>query len=338
MERQDRSDARAVARDTGLSRPLFYAGMGFVGLGILSLFGIVGFSVWVMRGGFMITSANVAVVPVVFNIIGGVVSALVSIMMLVLGFYYGSSAGSKGKDAQMAGALHDFGRALAEAEAPIALPAPQQPVIVNTGPTRTDPPIIRDGPMQQGPHGGQRWRLAAEGVVLEGETAPMRTVGQPATVRRIWKEFGHHIATSCARNGVPLELVVACIAVESRGKVDAILVEPDQRSSVGLMQTLVGTASDMMGGTVTAQELLDPAFSIEAGTRYIAHQRRLTGYQPPLVAAAYNSGGLRPKREGDNNPWNLASTGDHISRFCQFFGDCCAVAAEDGWQHMDKAA
>ena len=52
------------------------------------------------------------------------------------------------------------------------------------------------------------------------------------------------------------------------------------------------------------------------GVRYIAHQRRLTNYQLPLVAAAYNAGGLHPPR----------------------FGDACAVAAEDGWQHMDKAA
>ncbi len=68
------------------------------------------------------------------------------------------------------------------------------------------------------------------------------------------------------------------------------------------------------------------------------HQRRVTDYQPPLVAAAYNAGGLHPSREGDDNPWRLRSTGDHVSRFCRFFGDACAVAAEDGWGRADEAA
>ncbi len=166
----------------------------------------------------------------------------------------------------------------------------------------------------------------------------MRTVEQSATLRRIWREHGHHIAASCARNGVPLELVVATIAVESRGDPNAVRTEPDGRQSGGLMQTLTGMASEMMRREVTAQELLDPALSIEAGTRYIAHQRRLTNYQPPLVAAAYNAGGLHPRREGDDNPWRLRSTGDHISRFCQFFGDACAVAAEEGWSHAERSA
>ncbi len=166
----------------------------------------------------------------------------------------------------------------------------------------------------------------------------MRTVGQPATVRRIWRDFGHLIASSCARNGVPLELAVATIATESRGKVQAVLVEGDGRRSVGLMQTLTGTASEAMGREVSARELLDPATSIEAGTRYLAHQRRVKGYQPPLATAAYNAGGLHPPREGDDNPWRLRSTGDHISRFCQFFGDACAVAAEEGWSHAERAA
>ncbi len=63
-----------------------------------------------------------------------------------------------------------------------------------------------------------------------------------------------------------------------------------------------------------------------------------TDYQPPLVAAAYNAGGLHPPREGDDNPWRLRSTGDHISRFCQFFGDACAVAAEEGWSHVERGS
>ncbi len=141
-----------------------------------------------------------------------------------------------------------------------------------------------------------------------------------------------------AREGVPLEIVVATIATESRGIVNATLAEPDGRRSVGLMQVLPSTASDVAGQEITAAALFDPANNIGWGTRYIARQRRLTGYQPPLVAAAYNAGGLHPPRGGDDNPWRLRSTGDHISRLCQFFGDACAVGAEEGWGRTDKAA
>ena len=44
---------------------------------------------------------------------------------------------------------------------------------------------------------------------------------------------------------------MATIATESRGVAQAILVEPDRRTSAGIMQTLVGTASEMLGRPVT---------------------------------------------------------------------------------------
>ncbi len=86
------------------------------------------------------------------------------------------------------------------------------------------------------------------------------------------------------------------------------------------------------------EALLDPETNLRAGACYIAQQRRLTAFQPPLVAAAYNAGGLHPPREGDDNPWRLRSTGDHISRFCQFFGDAAFVAQGEGWSHVGRTA
>ncbi len=336
---EDRKDARAAARDGGLSRPLFFFGMGFVGLTIFLLFAIGGAAVLTLTGHLELNPAYSANAPVAFTLIGNITTSLTAVMMLILAFYYGSSAGSKEKTQQVTGALGELGTALHQQaqSRPAAPPPPAAPVIVNTG-NAPPPPAAEEAPPRPGPHGGRRWRLTREGVVPEGETGPMRTVGQPATVRRIWRDFGPLVAESCARNGVPLELAVATIATESRGIPAAVLVEGDGRRSVGLMQTLVGTASEVMGREVTAAELNEPALSIEAGVRYIAKQRRLTGYDPPLVAAAYNAGGLYPPREGDDNPWRLRSTGDHIGRFCQFYGDAAYVAAEDGWGHADKAA
>lgn len=168
-------------------------------------------------------------------------------------------------------------------------------------------------------------------LLVEGETVPGRTVGEPVTVRRIWREYGPVIEEVCGRHGVPLEIAVACIATESRGQPAAALKEPDGRVSVGLMQVLTGTASEVMGREITAAELSDPKIGIEAGVRYIAKQYPKTKFLPPFVAAAYNAGGLHRPRDQDTNRWNLRSTGAHIDRFVLFYNDSVYVAKEDNW-------
>lgn len=329
LERKDRQDARAFTRDAGLARTTFFAGMALVALAMLMLFGVVAGCIAALTGRLRVAPEDAQIAIAAFGLIGTVVGVFQGLSVQVVGFYFGSSAGSKEKTEQLGQALERVGGALAEkAGRPdppvVAQPAPAPaPVVVHAA-----APAAADGQWRQGPFGGQRWRLTPAGVVLEGQAEPLRTVGQPATVRRIWRDFGHLVAASCAANGVPLEIAVATIATESRGVPSAVLVEPDDRRSVGLMQTLVGTASEVMGREVSAAELADPALSIEAGVRYLARQRPKTDFQPPLVAAAYNAGGLYAS---DDNPWRLRSTGDHVARFCRFYGDCCAVAAEDGW-------
>lgn len=218
------------------------------------------------------------------------------------------------------------------------LPPPPPPVVVvppaasvPAAPAVPAPAVLE---WQQGPFGGVRFALNPDGyLVVEGEAAPGRTVGEPATVRRVWKEFGPIVAESCARNGVPLEVAVACICTESRGMPAAVLHEPDGRSSIGLMQVLHATAEEVMGRRITSADLAQPAIGIEAGVRYIAKQYPKTRFLPPLVAAAYNAGGLYPPREQDKNRWNLRSTGHHVDRFCLFFNDSVYVAKTDGWAH-----
>lgn len=224
-------------------------------------------------------------------------------------------------------------RAATEVVKQVAPVVATAPVVIPTIPAAT--PVADDysNEWEQSPFGGVRFKLTADGVLVEGETKPARTVGEPVTVRRIWKDFGPYIQQSCKMNGVPLELVVACIATESRGVVDAVYTEPDGRKSTGLMQILPDTADQVMGRPVSAQELSMPEIGIEAGTRYIKLQYKKTKFLPPFVAAAYNSGGIYPPRDQDTNKWNLRSTKDHISRFCLYFNDAAFVAKQDNWSH-----
>lgn len=175
--------------------------------------------------------------------------------------------------------------------------------------------------------GSHRWRLSARGLeVTEGGI--LRTPGQPLTVLRIWHTYRELIQLSAQANRVPVELIVATIATESGGNPNTRLQEPDGRVSVGLMQTLLGTASEVMSQPISEAWLRVPGNSIEAGTRCIARAKARSGYDPPLVAACYNAGSLRPSKR---NPWGLVCTddrnddltdgGDHVTRWVRFFND-----------------
>ncbi|PNG26721.1 transglycosylase SLT domain-containing protein [Methylocella silvestris] len=182
---------------------------------------------------------------------------------------------------------------------------------------------------------GVSWALTASGVSIDGAAA-MGTPGEPSTVRKIWTNFGAPCAAAAQKYGVPVELIVATIATESGGDPTARRFEPKiNDQSVGLMQTLVGTARGALRRpTLTADDLLDPAVSINAGTAYIAEQRGSTHFDPPLVAAAYNAGSIR-RDEAPANRWKLlcypTGTGHHIDKYVAFFSDCMRVSDADGW-------
>lgn len=69
------------------------------------------------------------------------------------------------------------------------------------------------------------------------------------------------------------------------------------------------------------------AVNLDLGTAYIRRNLHLTGGDPILVAAAYNSGGLY---QSTANPWHLRSHGDHLDRAARWYGDACAVLRERG--------
>lgn len=71
--------------------------------------------------------------------------------------------------------------------------------------------------------------------------------------------------------------------------------------------------------------LYDAATSIDLGAAVIRRSHALTGGDPILVAAAYNSGGIYRSRA---NAWRLRSHGDHLDRAARWYGDACFVLGE----------
>jgi hypothetical protein len=185
----------------------------------------------------------------------------------------------------------------------------------------------------------QSWILIPFGVGVPNELTGRggavcpRTKGDPTTASRIMKQFGKSIEKWGRVYDVPRELIVACIATESRGRPKAYREESrfenqyktPHRVSAGLMQTLVSTAQRTLDDPgIDVAWLLDPDHSIQAGTAYIANQRHLTKLDPPLVAAGYNAGGLYHE-DKKKNPWKLRcypmGTGRHITKFVEFYND-----------------
>ena len=167
---------------------------------------------------------------------------------------------------------------------------------------------------------------------MNGLPAP-GTAGMPTVVLAVLEKFGAEIDTVSKDCNVPVELIVATIAVETGGDPTARRNEPGwttdkdtpDRVSVGLMQTLITTARQVMGdANIDADWLCIAPNSIGAGTRYIASQFNMTGYDPPKVACAYNAGGLYY----DPSPGNLwrmrqypIGTPAHANRMVAFFND-----------------
>lgn len=184
--------------------------------------------------------------------------------------------------------------------------------------------------------GGVLWSLTKDGVSVDGKP-PAGTTGKPETVIKVWNTFGDSIRRWSEAFKVPAELIIATICTESGGKPQARREEPGYISddqtpdniSIGLMQTLISTAQRTLNlDYVNGQWLLDPDNSIRAGTAYIAVQSRHTLYDPPVVACAYNAGGVY-FNDGEENRWRMRQfpigTGKHADRFVEWFNDCFRV-------------
>lgn len=200
---------------------------------------------------------------------------------------------------------------------------------------------------------------------VNGGTTPLRTPGAPMTMRAIWEAFGTLIQLNARRFGVPPEIIMMTIATEAAAyRRDGFTgpatfrweshvwnrdVTPNVQGdySAGPMQTLGTTARWVIGAqglghhpfqvapvyTLRPQTapathpLYEADTNIEIGTAEISQRLGMTGLDPVLVAAAYNSGGVYAT---DANAWHLRSHGNHLDRAAQWFGDACFVLAEAG--------
>lgn len=182
-----------------------------------------------------------------------------------------------------------------------------------------------------------RWRLVPEGVEIEGSGVE-RTRGRPDMVTRVWNTFGDEINQVARARKVPCPLIIATICTESGGKPDATRHEPGytsdeatpHRVSIGLTQTLISTAREVMKMKVDGAWLRQPYNAINAGAGYIEKQSRSTKLDPPLVAAAYNAGSL-VRNDGPKNRWKLRQypigTSEHCDRFVKFYNDAVFMLA-----------
>jgi hypothetical protein len=189
------------------------------------------------------------------------------------------------------------------------------------------------------PHGYRdsvQWFLGSAGIAVAGKK-PETTKGKPSTVERVWRDFGDSIGHWSEMFAVPVELVVATICTESRGDPAAVREEPgfvsDRQTpakvSPGLMQTLIATAREVLADDgIDRNWLLVADNSIRAGTAYIASQWKVTRFDPPKVACAYNSGGIH-YNAGEENRWKMRqypiNSAAHADRFVSWFNDCFRV-------------
>ena len=115
-------------------------------------------------------------------------------------------------------------------------------------------------------------------------------------LRKLAAEHLPGILAASRRHGVPADLIMAVIAVESHGQADAV----SPKDARGLMQLMPATAIDM-----GVEDAFDPKQNIDGGTRLLARLMDRYGGDPVLVLAAYNAGeqavsnhnGIPPFRE-----------------------------------------
>jgi len=351
IELEDKKSSRAFQIEGGITAKVFKSGMRLVVVALLSLLVVVVGSLLMMFFGNKIPAESSNIVVAVFGIIGTVVGFVNGIASNVVSFYWGSSQGSKEKSDNIATVMQDLGAELGKAAVnrsaradtnadvgeptkftkatdaddeqeenlSAATPAPENLILEGLSELSSNHYFVS---------GGASWKLTSKGISIE-DAAPNGTMGDPSTVKSIWSHYGDLCSQYAKQYGVPVELIVATIAVESRGNPNARRIEAKiNDESVGLMQTLVRTARGALGQKdIVGDNLLRPELSIRAGTAYIASQRGTTHFDPPKVAAAYNAGSIRLDR-GDANRWKMlcypTGTGKHIDTFIEFFNDCMA--------------
>lgn len=165
---------------------------------------------------------------------------------------------------------------------------------------------------------GIRWRLGPSGIELDGAVIEGHKVDS-RVIQKVWDTYGETIERWSTHYGVPFEIIMTTICVESKGNARA-----RNNKNYGMMQILVPTArSALSDQSLTEESLYDPNTAIKAGTAYMSLQKKSTRYDPPKVAAAYNAGSLRSA----SNPWGMRQYGPHLDKTVLWFNAVLAFVA-----------
>ncbi len=168
---------------------------------------------------------------------------------------------------------------------------------------------------------GIRWRLGPSGIELENAVIEGHKVND-GVIQDVWDRYGAIMERWSTHYGVPFEIIMTTVCVESKGRPSA-----KNGKNHGMMQILVPTARSALNDqSLTKESLYDPDIAIKAGTAYMALQKNSTRYDPPKVAAAYNAGSLRSA----SNRWGMRRYGRHLDKTVLWFNAVLAfVASQD---------
>jgi hypothetical protein len=188
-------------------------------------------------------------------------------------------------------------------------------------------------------------------VEVEGEGV-LRTSGEPLTMRQMREDYGPELDEAAAHFDVPVEWIMAMVTIEAVRIKGTRTWDPrsyryESRiddASVGLMQTLIGTARDMQrrydlyqGERIDRAFLEVPLHSLMLGTAYMRYQLDRYddewGQDPVILTGTYNAGSLRldkPNKDGKLNPFMVRTYGpERTHKFLRFLGDAVAVMREE---------
>jgi hypothetical protein len=174
-----------------------------------------------------------------------------------------------------------------------------------------------------------RWRLTKRGLVLCGHHLVIkpRERYRLDLVADAWERYGPLIRAAAQYYRVPAELIIAVMVNESGLKPKAHqkyrgYVSDDKtphRISVGLGATLISTARYMLkNDDIGRHWLAKPANAIRMIGVYLNRRYRLTGFDPPKTAAAYNAGSIYAD-DSRGNRWRMRNYPLHHGIYIDHF-------------------
>lgn len=170
-------------------------------------------------------------------------------------------------------------------------------------PTNADVAAAPDGT------GEETLGASSEDVSTDGSPAQIAAAAERVgrrydrLISAVWREHGDRIRAAAVRNGVPEDLILAVIVVESAGQPTAV----SPKGAVGLMQLMPETASRF-----GVSNPFEPGMNIDGGAALLGKLARMYARDPILMLAAYNAGEHAVERHGGPPPY--AETRAYIPR------------------------